>query len=203
MSEPACAGRRASSVDFSRAISPRLRAAYPALPQGPSLRSGLCCPSPPSLSRPHPSHSQAHRDFAAQRLIRDAFAVLLPRRPLAGVGLLGRSVWALTRVQPRFQAEGVLTMRTTLSASTYDSDDRIRAFSKDLLTRIEHLPGVSHVGLANYLPMSRFGGSRSGRAEGGCRRHAGRSSRRSICTSTTCATRPAHESSRPAGRSTR
>jgi hypothetical protein len=46
-----------------------------ALPQGPSLRSRLCCPGPSSLNRPHPSHSQAHRDFAAQRFIRDAFAV--------------------------------------------------------------------------------------------------------------------------------
>ena len=29
----------------------------------------------PSLNRPHPSHSWAHRDFAARRLVRDAFAV--------------------------------------------------------------------------------------------------------------------------------
>src|SRR5271156_4998308 len=28
-----------------------------------------------SLSRPHPTHSRAHRDFTARRLIRDAFAV--------------------------------------------------------------------------------------------------------------------------------
>jgi hypothetical protein len=35
----------------------------------------LFCPGPSSLSRPHPPHSQAHRDFTAWRLIRDAFAV--------------------------------------------------------------------------------------------------------------------------------
>ena len=44
-------------------------------PQGPSLGSGLCCPGPSSLNRPHPPHSQAHRDFTAWRLIRDVFAV--------------------------------------------------------------------------------------------------------------------------------
>src|SRR5437764_14582064 len=44
-------------------------------PQGPSLGSGLYCPGPSSLNRPHPPHSQAHRDFTAGRLIRDAFAV--------------------------------------------------------------------------------------------------------------------------------
>ncbi len=46
-----------------------------ALPQGSSLQSGLCCPGLSSLNRPHPTHSQAHRDFTVQRLIPDAFAV--------------------------------------------------------------------------------------------------------------------------------
>src|SRR5580700_5233000 len=45
------------------------------LPQGPSLAIGLFCPGRSSLNRPHPSHSWAHRDFTARRLIRDAFAV--------------------------------------------------------------------------------------------------------------------------------
>ena len=45
------------------------------LPQGSSLEVGLCCPGPSTLNRPHPPRSRAHRDFTAQRLIRDAFAV--------------------------------------------------------------------------------------------------------------------------------
>jgi hypothetical protein len=44
-------------------------------PQGPSLAVGFSCPDRSSLNRPHPPHSRAHRDFAAGRLIRDAFAV--------------------------------------------------------------------------------------------------------------------------------
>jgi hypothetical protein len=44
-------------------------------PQGSSLETRLCCPNPSSLSRPHPPHSRAHRDIAALRLIRGAFAV--------------------------------------------------------------------------------------------------------------------------------
>ena len=55
--------------------STAIQATLVALPQGPSLRFGLCCPVPSSLIRPHPSHSQAHRDFTARRLIRNAFAV--------------------------------------------------------------------------------------------------------------------------------
>jgi hypothetical protein len=46
-----------------------------ALPQGPSLRSGFCCPSPSSLNRPHPPHSRAYLDFTVLRLIPDALAV--------------------------------------------------------------------------------------------------------------------------------
>jgi putative ABC transport system permease protein len=82
-----------------------------------------------------------------------ALAVIL----LSGAGLLGRSFWELTRVDPGFRAEQVLTMRTTLPASSYESDDRIRAFSRALLERTANLPGVAAVGFANYLPMSDFG----------------------------------------------
>ena len=78
---PFCAGGVAR-------VSTAMRAVYTALPQGPSLRSGLCCPSPSLLNRPHPPHSRAHRDFAARRFIRDVFAVLLPRRPTSGSVLL-------------------------------------------------------------------------------------------------------------------
>jgi len=66
---------------ISRSVSGRLRVNAPPWrvgnppPQGSSLGSGLCCPGPSSLNRPHPPHSQAHRDFTARRLIRDAFAV--------------------------------------------------------------------------------------------------------------------------------
>ena len=58
-----------------------------ALPQGPSLRSGLCCPGPSSLNWPHAPHSPAHPDFAAARFIPDAFAVpdlRRPRQPTSG-----------------------------------------------------------------------------------------------------------------------
>jgi putative ABC transport system permease protein len=76
---------------------------------------------------------------------------------LAGGGLLGRSFWELRRVDPGFNTEQVLTMRTTLPASRYGTDDRIRAFGSELLKRIENLPGVRAVGVANYIPMTNSG----------------------------------------------
>src|ERR1700686_2924994 len=51
-----------------------VRADSTALPQGPSLRSGLFCPGPSTLIRPHPPHSRAHPDFTVWRLIQGAFA---------------------------------------------------------------------------------------------------------------------------------
>ena len=54
---------------------------FTALPQGPSLRSGLCCPSPSSLNRPHPPHSPTRRTFPALRVICNAFAVLAHHQP--------------------------------------------------------------------------------------------------------------------------
>ncbi len=59
----------------SCALKHRHSSGYAALPQGPSLRSGFCCPGPSTLMRPHPPHSQAQRDFTALQLIRPVFAV--------------------------------------------------------------------------------------------------------------------------------
>ena len=76
---------------------------------------------------------------------------------LAGAGLLVRSFRALNLVDPGFRAEHVVTMRTTLPASKYETDDRIRTFSTELQARVGSLPGVRSVGFADYLPMSRIG----------------------------------------------
>jgi hypothetical protein len=80
---PPCAWRNAKpsrTVSGSAAPPALPRARSLALPQGPSLRSGLCCPRPSSLTRPHPPHSPTPHDFAAPRLIRAA----LPRRERLG-----------------------------------------------------------------------------------------------------------------------
>jgi putative ABC transport system permease protein len=65
----------------------------------------------------------------------------------------------LNHVDPGFEPEQVVTMRATLPAVVYATDDRLRIFSEQLLARIEQLPGVRAVGTVNYLPMSRFGAS--------------------------------------------
>ena len=81
--------------------SPAMRATYIALLQGPSLRSGFCCPGPSTLNRPHPPHSQARHNFVVRRPICDAFAV---RERLAG-----------PRVVPRFTCSILPSMSSSTS----------------------------------------------------------------------------------------
>jgi putative ABC transport system permease protein len=135
----------------------------------PSVSSARTTPqsSLREATRGSSSGRSQHRLVGAFIVVEVALAVTL----LAGAGLLGRSFWELSRVDPGFQTDGVLTVRTTLPASRYDSDDRIRAFVRELLDRIERLPGVRAVGFVNYLPMSRFGAADrfeiEGRSEAG------------------------------------
>ena len=63
---PAC--RTPLCVGARRALRHRHASGQAALPQGPSLRTGFCCPGPSTLMRPHPPHSRAQRDFAARSL---------------------------------------------------------------------------------------------------------------------------------------
>ena len=86
---PACADRRPvclrpSCTAWSLRYPALCRAAdsimhcrvgdYPTAPEA-LAQVRVFCPGPSSLNRPHPPHSQAHRNFTAWRLIRDAFAV--------------------------------------------------------------------------------------------------------------------------------
>ena len=75
--------RLAFALSRSTALTERHRRAsgLTALPQGPSLRSGLCCPGPSSLMRPHPPHSPARHNFPDLQVICGASAVPTHRRP--------------------------------------------------------------------------------------------------------------------------
>jgi putative ABC transport system permease protein len=121
----------------------------------PSIRSALSASQPAlqDATRGKSTGRSRNRITGALVIAEVALALIL----LAGAGLVSRSFWELIRVHPGFEPDHVLTMRTTLPASKYDTDDRLRAFSAALLERIENLPGVRAVGSINYLPMSRFG----------------------------------------------
>ena len=76
---------------------------------------------------------------------------------LIGAGLLIHSFMRLTSVSPGFESSGsdgvVQTVRVTLPKHLYDGPDRIHAFARGVLDRIQYLPGVTSASLINSAPF--------------------------------------------------
>src|SRR6185436_13581702 len=76
---------------------------------------------------------------------------------LVGAGLLIHSFVRLTSVSPGFELSGsdgiVQTVRVTLPERLYDKPERIQAFARGVLDRIQYLPGVKSASLINSAPF--------------------------------------------------
>ena len=79
---------------------------------------------------------------------------------LISAGLLIHSFVRLTSVSPGFDTSGrdgvVQTVRVTLPERLYDGPDRIHAFARGVLDRIQYLPGVTSASLINSAPFGRM-----------------------------------------------
>jgi predicted permease len=78
-----------------------------------------------------------------------ALAVLL----VSGAGLLIRSLWALSHVNPGFHSDNVLTARITPNQNFCADQGRCFSFYRDLLREVRALPGVNEASLINTLPL--------------------------------------------------
>jgi putative ABC transport system permease protein len=76
---------------------------------------------------------------------------------LIGAGLLIHSFVRLTSVSPGFESSGrdgvVQTVRVTLPPHLYDGPERIHAFARGVLDRIQYVPGVASASLINSPPF--------------------------------------------------
>ena len=72
---------------------------------------------------------------------------------VVGAGLLIKSLWRLSQVNPGFRADKVLTVRVTPNRSFADDRPACIALYDELLRRAREISGVSDVGAANALPM--------------------------------------------------
>jgi putative ABC transport system permease protein len=72
---------------------------------------------------------------------------------LIGAGLLTRSLRSLGRIEVGFSPENILTFSYSLPDAPYQSPDDRRAFHRELLTRLENIPGVEATGVVTPLPM--------------------------------------------------
>ncbi len=77
-----------------------------------------------------------------------ALAVVL----LIGAGLLLRSFWNLTKVDPGFNDDNVLALSVSTPSEVMDSERR-DAYRSELIARIEQLPGVLAVGGGKTVPL--------------------------------------------------
>jgi predicted permease len=76
---------------------------------------------------------------------------------LAGAGLFLRTLQNLKNLDPGFQRDGVLTMRVNPPWGVYQGE-RLANLWKEVLTRVEQLPGVRSASLATSSPLG--GGGR-------------------------------------------
>jgi predicted permease len=79
---------------------------------------------------------------------------------LIGAGLLVHSFVRLTSVSPGFESNGrdgvVQTVRVTLPERLAAEPERIQAFARGVLDRIQQLPGVTSASLINSMPFGRM-----------------------------------------------
>lgn len=75
-----------------------------------------------------------------------------------GAGLLLRSFWHLTRVEPGFDSRGVLAVRFAFHPARYEELTDVTGFLRRLQQRVDGLPGVESAALSSRLPLASFGG---------------------------------------------
>ena len=72
---------------------------------------------------------------------------------LIGAGLLLRSFQRVLETNPGFQPDHVLTASLSLPKSQYGNETQIRSFYKQLMQRLQQLPGAKATGASTNLPL--------------------------------------------------
>lgn len=73
---------------------------------------------------------------------------------LIGAALLMRSIVRLHSVQPGFEPANLLTMKIALPPARYTTDEKKAEFFRDLVQRVERLPGVRNAAVSLSLPTT-------------------------------------------------
>lgn len=72
-----------------------------------------------------------------------------------GAGLMLRTLWHLQHVDPGFRPDGVLTFRLQTTSRRLNLTQGL-VYYEQIVERLRALPGVTHVGAINHLPMSGY-----------------------------------------------
>lgn len=88
------------------------------------------------------------------------FEVAIATALLVAAGLLVRTSMALSRVDPGFEPDGLLTMRLTPVSGDF-TGKTFPTFVETLLSRVRTLPGVTAASVGNAVPLGDGGGLRT------------------------------------------
>ena len=78
---------------------------------------------------------------------------------LIGAGLLINSFLHLRKLDPGYRADHLLTMKVSLPETKYPDKERRAPFFRELIRRVQTLPGVESVAVASNLPLTYSGDS--------------------------------------------
>lgn len=106
--------------------------------------------------------AKSHRLRSALAIAEIAIAVVL----VIGAGLLVKSLWELSHVNPGFRTESIVTARITPNDQFCADFGRCSNFYNSLIARTRALPGVEDTALTNVLPLSGLMGAYAADVEG-------------------------------------
>lgn len=97
------------------------------------------------------SSATEHGRHTREMLVVSEFALTLTL--LASAGLLVNSLYHLSRTNPGFRTNNLLTLRVSLPSAVYTTDLQRASFYRDLLDRLTQSPGVVSTGLTMTMPL--------------------------------------------------
>jgi putative ABC transport system permease protein len=85
---------------------------------------------------------------------------------LVGASLMIETFWNLRRVDLGFRSDHLLTMGVPLPDTKYNTNEKLRAFYRDVLDRTRTVPGVKNVGFGSDVPFTSIGDTEGYAIEG-------------------------------------
>ncbi|HEY6189219.1 MAG TPA: ABC transporter permease [Pyrinomonadaceae bacterium] len=110
----------------------------------------------PDLGEPLKGGGRGSAEVPGRRRLRDLlviteFALALPL--LIGAGLMINSFMRLQQVNPGFEPDHILTVSLPLPALKYPKVEQAANFHKEMLRRVQALPGIKSASISTGLPL--------------------------------------------------
>ncbi|CAN5357174.1 ABC transporter permease [soil metagenome] len=142
-------------------VGPSVFAFALALSLGAGLLFGILPAWAVARANPQEALKDGERAGSASRHMHSALIVVevaLSMVLLAGALLMIQSFVKVQRLQFGFDVDRIMSGRLILPPYRYGDAARITQFTRELIPRLQAIPGVDAVGITNYLPLSGWSG---------------------------------------------